>query len=124
MKKHDIIKSVSIMAALALSASVFAAESPPPGSLTSAGTQLEAHYSKMLADLKEAIKALEPKVDEGKKAEFTNRIAALGDVPPVTKTVADSNFVKELKGGSSSWINTTTTSRGTSNGRPDTVGSA
>lgn len=87
MKKHDIIKSVSIMAALALSASVFAAEIPPPVSLTPAGTQLEAQYSKMLADLKEEIKQLEPKVDEKKKAEFTNRVAALGDVPPVTKTV-------------------------------------
>jgi hypothetical protein len=87
MKINDIIKSVSIMTALAISTPVFAAESPPPGSLTPAGTQLEAHYSKMLADLKEAIKALEPKVDEGKKAEFTKRVAALGDVPPVTKTV-------------------------------------
>ena len=87
MKINDFIKNVSIMAALALSASVFAAESPPPVSLTPAGTQLEAQYSKMLADLKEAIKALEPKVDEKKKAEFTKRVAALGDVPPVTKTV-------------------------------------
>lgn len=87
MKINDIIKSVSIMAALAISASVFAAEIPPPVSLTPAGTQLEAQYSKMLADLKEAIKQLEPKVDEKKKAEFTKRVAALGDVPPVTKTV-------------------------------------
>ena len=112
MKINDIIKSVSIMTALALSTSVFAAESPAqisdendididapisksvsaaeslaPVSLTPAGTQLEEQYSKMLADLKEAIKALEPKVDEGKKAEFTKRVAALGDVPPVTKTV-------------------------------------
>ena len=87
MKINDIIKSASIMAALALSASVFAAEIPPPVSLTPAGTQLEAQYSKMLADLKEAIKQLEPKVDEKKKAEFTKRVAALVDVPPVTKTV-------------------------------------
>ncbi len=87
MKINDFIKSVSIMTALAISTSVFAAEIPPPVSLTPAGTQLEAQYSKMLADLKEAIKALEPKVDEGKKAEFTKRVAALGDVPPVTKTV-------------------------------------
>ena len=130
MKINNIIKRLSIMTALALSASVFAAESRAqisdendididapisksvsaaeslaPVSLTPAGKQLEEQYSKMLADLKEAIKALEPKVDEGKKAEFTKRVAALGDVPPVTKTVADSNFVKELKGGSSSWIN-------------------
>jgi hypothetical protein len=87
MKINDIITSVSIMTALALSTSVFAAEIPPPVSLTPAGTQLEAHYSKMLADLKEEIKRLEPKVDEKKKAEFTKRVAALGDVPPVTKTV-------------------------------------
>jgi len=87
MKTNDIIKSVSIMAALALSTSVLTAESPPPVSLTPEGKKLEAHYSKMLADLKEEIKRLEPKVDEKKKAEFTNRVAALGDVPPVTKTV-------------------------------------
>ena len=112
MKINDFIKSVSIMVALALSTSVFAAESPAqisdendididapisksvsaaeslaPVSLTPEGKQLEEQYSKMLADLKEAIKALEPKVDEGKKAEFTKRVAALGDVPPVTKTV-------------------------------------
>ncbi len=49
MKINDFIKSVSIMTALAISASVFAAEIPPPVSLTPAGTQLEAQYSKMLA---------------------------------------------------------------------------
>ena len=87
MKINDFIKSVSIITALALSVSVFAAEIPPPVSLTPEGKKLEAHYSKMLADLKEEIKRLEPKVDEKKKAEFTNRVAALGDVPPVTKTV-------------------------------------
>ena len=87
MKINDLIKSVSIVTALAISTSVFAAEIPPPVSLTPAGTHLEAHYNKMLADLKEAIKALEPKVDEKKKAEFINRVAALGDVPSVTKTV-------------------------------------
>jgi hypothetical protein len=87
MKINDFIKSVSIITALALSVSVFAAEIPPPVSLTPEGKKLEAQYSKMLADLKEAIKRLEPKLDEKKKAEFTNRVAALGDVPPVTKTV-------------------------------------
>ena len=87
MKINDFIKSVSIITALALSVSVFAAEIPPPVSLTPEGKKLEAHYSKMLADLKEEIKRLEPKVDEKKKAEFTNRVAALGDVPPVTKTI-------------------------------------
>lgn len=87
MTINDFIKRVSIMTALALSASVVAAEIPPPVSLTPAGIRLEAQYSTMLADLKEAIKALEPKVDKEKKAEFTQRVAALGDVPPVTKTV-------------------------------------
>jgi hypothetical protein len=82
MKKHDFIKNVSIMAALALSTSVFAAAPPPPVSLTPEGTQLEAQYSKMLADLKEAIKGLEPKVDEKKKATFVAAHAAVADVPP------------------------------------------
>ncbi len=72
MKKHDIIKSVGIMTILAISTSVFAAGRPAPVSLTPEGKKLEAHYSKMLADLKEAIKRLEPNVDEKKKAEFTN----------------------------------------------------
>lgn len=87
MNINDFVMRISVMTALAISASVVAAEPPPPVSLTPVGTQLEAQYSKKLADLKEAIKALEPKVDEKKKAEFTRRVAALGDVPPVTKTV-------------------------------------
>ena len=87
MKKNDVIKGVSIMAALAMSASVFAAESPEPASLTPEGKQLEAHYSKMLADLQEAVGRLEPKVDEKKKSEFTGSVSALQNVPPVTKIV-------------------------------------
>ena len=87
MKKHDTIKSVWIMTILAISTSVFAAGSPAPLSLTPEGQKLEAHYSKMLADLKEEIKRLEPKVDEKKKAEFTKQLGALGNVPPVTKIV-------------------------------------
>ena len=82
MQINDIIKSVLIMAALAISTSVFAAAPPPPVSLTPEGTQLEAQYSKMLADLKEAIKGLEPKVDEKKKATFVAAHAAVADVPP------------------------------------------
>ena len=87
MKKHDIIKSVWIMTILAISTSVFAAGRPAPVSLTPEGKKLEAHYSKMLADLKEEIKRLEPKVDEKKKAEFTKQFGALENVPPVTKIV-------------------------------------
>ncbi len=87
MKKHDTIKSVWIMTILAISTSVFAAGRPAPVSLTPEGKKLEAHYSKMLADLKEAIKRLEPKVDEKKKAEFTKQFGALRNVPPVTKIV-------------------------------------
>jgi len=87
MKKHDNIKSVWIMTILAISTSVFAARSPAPVSLTPEGKKLEAHYSKMLADLEEGIKRLEPKVDEKKKAEFTKQFGTLGSVPPVTKTV-------------------------------------
>jgi len=87
MKKHDIIKRVWIMTILVLSTSVFAARRPAPVSLTPEGKKLEAHYSKMLADLKEEIKRLEPKVDEKKKAEFTKQFGALRNVPPVTKIV-------------------------------------
>ena len=87
MKKHDTIKSVWIMTILTVSTSVFAARRPAPVSLTPEGKKLEAHYSKMLADLEEEIKRLEPKVDEKKKAEFTKQFGALGNVPPVTKIV-------------------------------------
>jgi len=87
MKKHDTIKSVWIMMILAISASVVAARRPAPVSLTPEGKKLEAHYSKMLADLEEEIKRLEPKVDEKKKAEFIKQLGALRNVPPVTKTV-------------------------------------
>ena len=87
MKKHAFIKSLSIAAAVVISTPVFAAEKPESASLTPAGQQLEAHYSKMLADLRAEISRVEPKVDENKKAEFTKRVAALRDVPPVTKTV-------------------------------------
>ena len=89
MKKHDIIKFVWIMAILAISTSVFAARSPAPVSLTPEGKKLETHYSKMLADLKEEILRLEPKVDEKVKAEFTKQLGALRNVPPVTKKVMD-----------------------------------
>lgn len=87
MKKHDIIKRVWIMTILVLSTSVFAAGKPAPVSLSPEGKKLEAHYSKMLADLKQAITRLEPKVDENKKAEFTKQFGALENVTPVTKSV-------------------------------------
>jgi len=87
MKKHNMIKIAWIMTILALSTPVFAAGSPAPVSLTPEGKKLEAHYSKMQADLKQAITRLEPKVDEKKKAEFTKKFGALKNVTPVTKTV-------------------------------------
>jgi hypothetical protein len=87
MKKHEFIKAACIAAAMAISTPVFAAENPEPASLTPEGRQLEAHYSKLLADLQETVRRLEPKVDEKKKAEFTGRLSALQNVPPVTKTV-------------------------------------
>ena len=55
MKKHNINKSVWIMTILGLSTSVFAAGEPAPVSLTPEGKKLEAHYSKMLEDLKKEI---------------------------------------------------------------------
>ena len=87
MKKHDIIKCVWIMAILAISTSVFAARRPAQLNLTPEGKKLEAHYSKMLADLKEAIMRLAPRVDEKVKAEFTKQLGALRNVPPITKNV-------------------------------------
>ena len=72
---------------LALSTSIIAAAKPEPVSPTPEGKKLEAHYSKMLADLKQAITRLEPKVDEKKKAEFTKQLGTLENVPPVIKTV-------------------------------------
>ena len=66
MKKYDIIKSAWIMTILTLSTSVFAAGRPAPVSLSPDGKKLEAHYSKLLADLREEITRLEPKVDEKK----------------------------------------------------------
>ena len=64
-----------------------AAAEPPPFSLTPQGKELEAHYSKMLADLKESIRRLEPQVDDKKKAQFLQHIGALETVPTVTKNV-------------------------------------
>ena len=86
-KKHNLIKSLWIMTILTLSTSVFAARRPAPVSLSPEGKKLEAHYSKMLADLKQEITRLEPKVDEKKKAEFTKQFGALNNVKPVTQTV-------------------------------------
>ena len=72
---------------LALSTSILAAAKPAPVSLGPEGKKLEEHYRKMLADLKDAITGLEPKVDEKKKAEFTKQFGTLGNVPPVNKIV-------------------------------------
>ena len=72
---------------LALSTSILAAAKPAPVSLSPEGKKLEEHYRKMLADLKDTITGLEPKVDEKKKAEFTKQFGTLGNVPPVNKIV-------------------------------------
>ena len=72
---------------LALATSILAAAKPAPVSLSPEGKKLEEHYRKMLADLKDAITGLEPKVDEKKKAEFTKQFGTLGNVPPVNKIV-------------------------------------
>ncbi|MDG2124295.1 MAG: hypothetical protein P8J87_11380, partial [Verrucomicrobiales bacterium] len=87
MRKHDIIKIVWIMVTLALSSSVFAAGRPEPVSLSPEGKKIEAHYSKILADLKEATTRLQPKVDENKKAQFIKQFGALENVTPVTQIV-------------------------------------
>ncbi|MFZ9937329.1 MAG: hypothetical protein ACO3JG_09765, partial [Luteolibacter sp.] len=93
MKNSDFIKSAWIAAALVISTPAFAAENPEPASQTPEGKKLEAHYSKMLADLQEQIKRLEPKVDEKKKAEFTGLLGDFENLPPVTKTVMGKEVV-------------------------------
>ena len=97
MKKHDTIKGVWIMMILALSTSLIAAGKPEPGSPRSDGKKLEAHYSKMLDDLREEITRLEPKVDVKKKAEFTKLLGELENVPPVTEIVMGTE--REVKYG-------------------------
>ena len=67
MKKPGLIKNVWITMILALATSILAAAKPAPVSLSPEGKKLEEHYRKMLADLKDAITGLEPKVDEKKK---------------------------------------------------------
>jgi len=88
-KNHNIIKSLWIMTILVLSTSVFAAAKPAPVSLTPEGKKLEAHYSKMLEDLKKEIVSQVPRADEKAKAEFTKQLEALRNVPPITKNVKD-----------------------------------
>lgn len=97
MKKHNIIKIVWIMTILAISAPVFAANPESDSLVTPEGEKLKAHYSKMLADLKQQITRLEPSVDEKQKAEFTRLLGALEDVPPVTKIVMGTE--REVKYG-------------------------
>jgi hypothetical protein len=89
MKKQEIITRAWIITALVLATSVFAAGKPAAISLSPEGKKLEAHYSKMQAELKEAITRLEPTVDEKKKAGFTKQLDAVINVPPITKKVKD-----------------------------------
>jgi hypothetical protein len=89
MKKQEIITRAWIITALVLATSVFAAGKPAAISLSPEGKKLEAHYSKMQAELKEAITRLEPTVDEKKKAGFTKQLDAVSNVPPITKKVKD-----------------------------------
>ena len=89
MQQHDFIKSFWIMAVLGLTTSVVVSAKPALVSLTPEGGKLEAHYSKMLEDLKKEIVCLVPKVDEKVKANFTEQLTALRKVPPITKNVKD-----------------------------------
>ena len=74
---------------MALSTSVLAAGKSAPVSLSPGGKKLEAHYSKMLADLKEEIVSLVPKGDEKVKGDFTKQLDEIRNVPPITKNVKD-----------------------------------
>ncbi len=89
MQQHNFIKSFWIMTALGLTTSVVVSAKPALVSLTPEGEKLEAHYIKMLEDLKKEIVFLVPKVDEKVKANFTEQLTALRKVPPITKNVKD-----------------------------------
>ena len=87
MQKHDFIKSLWIMTVFGLTTSVVVVAKPAQVSLAPQGEKLEAHYSKMLEDLRKEIVFLVPKVGEKVKAEFTDQLVALRNVPPITKNV-------------------------------------
>ena len=89
MQQHDFIKSFWIMTVLGLTTSIVVSAKPALVSLTPEGEKLEAHYSKMLEDLKKEIVCLVPKVDEKVKANFTEQLTALRKVPPITKNIKD-----------------------------------
>ena len=89
MQQHDFIKSFWIMTIMVLSTSVVAARRPAPVSLSPEGEKIEAHYSKMLEDLKKEIVSQVPRADEKAKVEFTKQLEALRNVPPITKNVKD-----------------------------------
>ena len=89
MQQHDFIKSFWIMTVIGLTTSVVVSAKPALISLTPEGEKLEAHYSKMLEDLKKEIVFLVPKVDGNVKANFTEQLTALRKVPPITKNVKD-----------------------------------
>ncbi|MDB4573670.1 SUMF1/EgtB/PvdO family nonheme iron enzyme [bacterium] len=77
------------MTIMVLSTSVVAARRPAPVSLSPEGEKIEAHYSKMLEDLKKEIVSQVPRADEKAKVEFTKQLEALRNVPPITKNVKD-----------------------------------
>ena len=87
MKKDIINRRVWTLIILVLSTCNFAVGKPAPLSLTPEGKKLEEQYDKMMNDLQESIKSLEPKVNEKKKAEFTSLLDDLVSVPPVTQIV-------------------------------------
>ncbi|MDA7859700.1 SUMF1/EgtB/PvdO family nonheme iron enzyme [Akkermansiaceae bacterium] len=89
MQQHDFIKSFWIMTIMVLSTSVVAARRPAPVSLSPEGEKIEAHYSKMLEDLKKEIVSQVPRADEKAKVEFTKQLEAIRNVPPITKNVKD-----------------------------------
>jgi len=76
MQQHDFIKSFWIMTVLGLTTSVVVSAKPTLVRLTPEGEKLEAHYSKMLEDLRKEIVFLAPKVDEKVKTNFTEQLTA------------------------------------------------
>jgi len=97
MNKDIINKRVWTLIILVLSTCGFALGKPALVSLTPEGKKLEGQYGKMMNDLQDSIKGLEPKVDEKKKTEFTSLLDDLVSVPSVTQIVMGTK--REVKYG-------------------------
>jgi len=78
---------VAFVALMVMTSVAAARGSKEPVPLTAQGEQIAAEYTTMLEDLKREIVSLAPRVDEKVKADFTERLSALRNVPPVTHII-------------------------------------